>query len=228
MPDPSLYPLHPQEPLVQSWVTSSISELLDAPLQGRRRTDRPLVVAIDGRGASGKSTLAAALHAAAARSGVVHTDDVAWHEPFFAWDRLLLEGVLEPLQQGHGVDFRPPAWAYKGRAGSIRVTSGLDLVIVEGTGSGHRTFADLTDVLIWVQSDPVVATRRGIERDVAAGVNGDRAQAEAFWHDWTRAEVEFFQEQRPWDQADIVVDGTPQTPAPLTELQVARGPGRSR
>jgi hypothetical protein len=42
---------------------------------------RPRIVAVDGRGASGTSTLAARLHRQAPASAVVHTDDVAWHEP---------------------------------------------------------------------------------------------------------------------------------------------------
>lgn len=219
----SLHAMHPEEPLVQSWVTTSIAELLTVPLPRWRPLEgRPVIVAIDGRGASGKSTLARSIQASASRSFTVHTDDIAWHEPFFAWDHLLLEGILEPLHRGRAVDYRPPAWSSNNRAGSIVIPSGLDLVLVEGTGAGHRAFTELSDALIWVQSDPVVATRRGIERDVAAGVNGDRDQAEAFWHDWTRAEVEFLREQQPWVRADLVVDGTPPSPLPLGELRVAR------
>lgn len=206
-----------------SWETMSVTDLLNLPLPHQSpRSGRPVIVAIDGRGASGKSTLARSIRAASPRSVTVHTDDVAWHEPFFAWDHLLLEGILEPLRQGLRVDYRPPAWSSKGRAGSIVVPRGLDLVLVEGTGAGHHAFAEVTDALIWVQSDPAVATRRGIERDVAAGVNGDRAQAEAFWHDWTRAEIEFLREQRPWLRADLVVDGTPASPLPPGDIRVAR------
>jgi hypothetical protein len=61
---------------------------------------RPRVVAVDGRGASGKSTLAARLHALTPSSALVHTDDLAWHEPLFEWGHLLAGGVLRPLHEG--------------------------------------------------------------------------------------------------------------------------------
>ncbi len=68
---------------------------------------RPLVMAVDGRGGSGKSTLSEYLHQAVARSAIVHTDDLAWHEPLFAWGHLLTQ-VLEPLHRSEPVRFRPP------------------------------------------------------------------------------------------------------------------------
>lgn len=86
---------------------------------------RPRIVAVDGRGASGKSTLADRLSRQVSRSAVVHTDDIAWHEPYFAWGRLLADQVLRPMRCGAGVSFRPPAWVKHGREGMIEVPAGL-------------------------------------------------------------------------------------------------------
>ena len=88
----------------------------------------------------------------------------------------LLARVLEPLHRGEPVQFRPPAWARHGRQGAIEVPAGLDLVIVEGTGGSQREVAALVDTAIWVQADFTEAERRGIERDVMEGVNGDRSR----------------------------------------------------
>lgn len=213
------------EPAAGPWRSVPLDELL-----GRLRgigeppIARPLIVAIDGRGAGGKSTLARALHAAVPRSTVVHTDDVAWNEPLFVWDALLTNGVLEPLRRGAAVSFRPPAWAAHDRAGTIEVPAGLELVIVEGVGAAQRALMPLIDAVVWVQSDFAEAERRGIARDIGEAVNGDEAETIAFWHDWMSAELEFQERERPWERADVVVCGTPSLTTAEGEVVLADGP----
>jgi len=182
---------------------------------------RPRVVAVDGRGASGKSTLAARLHALTPSSALVHTDDLAWHEPLFEWGHLLAGGVLRPLHEGRAVCYRPPQWQRRGRAGSIEVPAGLDVLFVEGTGASQREHSDLIDATVWVQADFKRAEQRGIARDVAAGVNGDATQASAFWHDWMTAELAFLHVQRPWERAFAVVNGMPSGPVDFGHVVIA-------
>lgn len=213
--------LRPEEPAAGPWEPWSVGELVARLGRGGPSEGRPLIVAVDGRGASGKSTLARALSAAVPGSVVVHTDDVAWHEPYFEWAHLLLADILEPVREGRPVDHRPGAWERKGREGSIRVPAGLGLVVVEGTGAGDTLLGPVTDVLVWVQSSVQEAERRGIARDVAEGTNGDYGQTVAFWHDWQASEIEYLQRQRPWERAGLVVDGTPQVPAPAGGYWVA-------
>jgi hypothetical protein len=182
---------------------------------------RPRIVAIDGRGASGKSTLARRLDELAGSSAVVHTDDLAWHEPLFGWGDLLADQVLCPLHAGRSLAYRPPQWVQRGRAGSIEVPAGLDLVIVEGTGASHREHAPLIDVTIWVQADFAEAEQRGIARDIAEGVNGDPTQAVAFWHAWMAEERVFFARQRPWERARMIVNGTPRDALDPDQVELA-------
>ena len=184
---------------------------------------RPRIVAVDGRGASGKSTLAGRLHRRVSRSAVVRTDDIAWHEPYFAWGHLLADHVLRPVHRGEAVSFRPPAWVRRGRDGSIDVPAGLDLLVVEGVGASQREFSGLVDATVWVQSDFAAAEERGIARDVALGVNGNAEETVAFWHEWMAEELRFLERQRPWERACAVVAGTP--PVPLGEDRVAVAPG---
>lgn len=64
------------EPAAGPWRALDTAELVDHVLQvAGQPLGRPQIVAVDGRGASGKSTLAAELKRAVARSAVVHTDD---------------------------------------------------------------------------------------------------------------------------------------------------------
>lgn len=184
---------------------------------------RPRIVAVDGRGAAGKSTLAALLQRAVPASAVVHTDDLAWNEPYFAWGHLLVT-VLQQLRDGAAVHLRPPAWAANGRTGALEVPAGLELVVVEGVGASQREHAGLVDTTVWVQSDFAEAERRGIARDIEQGVNGDAEQSVAFWHEWMGHELAFLQRQRPWERAELVVAGTPVIPLEPGQLAVSHGP----
>jgi len=96
------------EPAAGPWRVVPVSELVEQLyVAARTPAGRPRIVAVDGCGGAGKSTLVQRLRAHVPRSAVVHTDDVAWHHSFFDWAGVLAEHVLEPLRRGEAVDFRP-------------------------------------------------------------------------------------------------------------------------
>jgi hypothetical protein len=199
--------LYDGEPVAGSWRAVSVAQVLD--LLGR-----PRFLAVDGRSGGGKTTVADRLAAAVPGATVVRTDDVAWYHAFFDWADLLRDGVLEPLRGGESVAYRPLAWDRRGREGAIVVPAGSPLVIVEGVGAGRRELSDYFDALLWVQADAVQARRRGLERD-----GPDSAD---FWVEWQAAEDPFQAAQRPWERADVIVNGTPVVAHdPRTELVVA-------
>ncbi|GEA86753.1 uridine kinase family protein [Cellulomonas cellasea] len=217
--------LPPGEPAAGPWRAVPEAELAASVLHAAGApTGRPRVVAVDGRSASGKSTLAERLSRQVGRAKVVHTDDLAWHESFFGWGDLLVEHVLRPLHRGEAVSFRPPAWDRHGREGAVDVPAGLELVVVEGVGASRRAWDDLVDATLWVQSDAAVAEERGLARDLAQGVNGDAAATVAFWHEWMAEELRFLAHERPWERARLVVAGTPVVPLRDGEVAVAPGP----
>jgi hypothetical protein len=115
--------------------------------------DRRVVLAVDGRSSSGKTTLAARVQAALAGSVIVHTDDIVWWHSRFGWANLMIDEILIPVHQGEPVSFQPPRWAEHGRGGSIDVPARCALLIIEGVDAGRREAAHLVDALIWVQSD---------------------------------------------------------------------------
>ena len=201
--------LPPGEPAAGPWRVAPLEELLEIVVRAAGDpVSHPRIVAVDGRGASGKSTLAKRLAAAVLASAVVSTDEVAWHHSFFGWTELLATGVLQPGRRGEAVSYRPPAWRERGRPGAIEVPAGRELLIVEGVGAGRRELAELLDAVVWVQSDFEVAERRGIARDLGEGVNGDEEETVAFWHEWMAEELVFLAQQRPWERACVVVAGT--------------------
>ncbi len=195
------------EPAAGPWSEVTVESLLALLERSAVPSGRPRVVAISGRGGSGKSTLVARLARAAPHSAVVCTDDVAWHHSFFDWSDLLIDGVLRPARQGRAVHYRPPTWDQRGRTGAIEVPAATRWLFIEGTGAARRELDGLLDAIVWVQSDYDEAERGGIARDVEQGVNGDLEQATAFWHQWQGEEVAFMDDHRPWEHADIVVAG---------------------
>ncbi len=217
--------LPPGEPAAGPWRVAPLRELVELILDAAGApAGRPRVVAIDGRGGGGKSTLAARLRAEVPASAVVGTDDVAWEHAFFDWADLLARGVLEPVRRGEAVAYRPPAWEAHGRSGAIEVPAGLDLLLVEGVGAGRRELAHLLDAVVWVQSDFAEAETRAIDRDVAQGANGNREAATAFWHEWMAEELVLLAADRPWERACVVVAGNPVLPHGPDEVVLAPPP----
>lgn len=196
-----------------TWRTGSLDDVLALV------PHRPAVLAVDGRGAAGKSTLAARLAARVPGAQVLHCDDLAWHEPFFGWGHLLV-ACLEPLRRGEQVHLVPPMWPAKGRDGAIEIAADCPLLVVEGTGAAQRAAAHLVDAVVWVQGDFAEQERRGIARDIEQGVNGDETQTVAFWHEWMGHERAHFADDRPWERADLVVCGTPELALPASTLPV--------
>lgn len=188
-------------------------------------TGRPTVLAINGRSGSGKSTLAHVLAPHLPAAIVIGTDDLCWWEPMFEWADIPTQYLLEPLHRSQPVGFQPPAWVERGRAGRIEVPEGTRTLILEGVGADQRPFSHLIDVTVWVQSDLKEAERRGIARDIAAGDNGDEAESIAFWHEWQRHEVAFYQQDRPWERAALTVAGTTTIPLGAGQVAVAPPPG---
>jgi hypothetical protein len=177
------------EPVVEAWTEIDVTTVLEyLKVLGRVR---PAVVAVDGRSGAGKSTLTRRLVAAVPNAASVATDDIAWQYSMFDWAPELISDVIEPFRLGHPVCYRPPGWSRKYRPGAVTVEASRSLLIVEGVGSSQRGLASALDAAIWVQSDTDTARALGIERDIAGGMNGDRAASIAFWDEWAAAEESF-------------------------------------
>ena len=161
--------------------------------------ERPTIVAIDGRSASGKTTFAERL-ALFLNAPLVHTDDVAWHHSFFDWWPLIIQHILEPFEAGQPIDWTPEAWSARGRTGSILVPKS-PVLLVEGVSATRRELTPWIDFPIWSETNLQVAEKRGLERD--GPENSD------FWFEWQNSERPFLEQDRPWERAQLIVDGAP-------------------
>jgi hypothetical protein len=210
----------PGEPVAGSWKIERLAEF--ARSLEKVSDGRPRIVAVDGRGGGGKTTLARRLSEIWGGAPVVHTDDVAWNHSRFGWDDLMIGGILEPLRAGRAVHYQPLGWAPQGRGGHIDIPAGAGTVLIEGVGASRRELVGLLDVALWVQSDFDEARRRGIERDML-DQRIDRPLAERLWDEWQEEELPFLLDDRPWERADRIVAGAPLLPHdPETEVLVAQ------
>jgi hypothetical protein len=210
-----------EEPEGGPWRAELLTVVVEALLRlggGRAAGGPGVVLAVDGRSSSGKTTLAARVQDAVANSAVVHTDDIAWWHSRFGWADLLINGVLAPFHRGEPVSFRPPRWAEHGRQGSIQVPARCPVLIIEGVGAGRSEVTHLVGALVWVQADQRESERRSLARVGQPG--GARTVVDH--REWMAEEEPFLAGERPWERADMLVAGTPQIPFdPATELVVA-------
>lgn len=132
--------LHPGEPEAVDWQVVPLSDMVRKLMDASPGiTGRPRVIAIDGRGGSGKTTLAERLGQVVPNSAIVHTDDIAWNQAYFDWGSILATSVLNPLHRGEAVNFRPTAWAAHGRPGSITVRTDRTSSGSKAPGSSGRS-----------------------------------------------------------------------------------------
>jgi hypothetical protein len=206
--------LYPEEPAADRWTLKPLVDVA-AKLVSAGRSGRSVLVAIDGRSSSGKTTLAAGIRDAVDGAVVVHTDDIAWRHSVFGWDELLASGVLSPARRGEAVAYRPPAWDIHGRPGAIELPAAARLLIVEGVGAGRRELAPYFDTIIWVQSDLDQTLARDRKRVAAGEINPDA------YADWMAQERPFQADQETWVRALLIVCGSASPEQPHDHVMVA-------
>ncbi|MFE5210389.1 uridine kinase [Streptomyces sp. NPDC056600] len=174
---------------------------------------RPGLVAVDGPGGSGKTTLAAAPAEHLPGCTVVHVDD--FYRPLpdehrarldpeqgyhlhFDWQRLRDE-VLLPLRAGRPARYRPYDWA-TGRLGPRPVTiTGAGVVIVEGVYSARPELSALYDLTVYVDTP----------RDTCLRRLRDRAENPEEWITrWRAAEDHYIATTRPRSRCTLTISGT--------------------
>ncbi|WP_242863070.1 ATP-binding protein [Curtobacterium luteum] len=164
-------------------------------LESRVRTAVPagarVVVLLDGRSGTGKTTLGDAL---AERIGaqVVHLDDV-----YPGWDGLRAAAAAVSTDVlGPASGYRRWDWATSAPAGWTTVDPDLP-VVVEGCGALSRASAPLASLRVWLEADDDERWRRAIGRD------GDVFARE--WDRWAAQEQAFIDAEDPASLADVVI-----------------------
>lgn len=154
-------------------------------------------VGIDGKGASGKTTLAARVAAAVPRAVVVHVDDFA-RPSVETWEReRFVEQVLVPLRAGRPAHYERWDFATDASLGWASVPVCVP-VVVEGVSSTDVRLRVPWDVTLWVDVPRAVRLARALARD-------GEAMREQWVERWMPAEDAYEAAQRPQDRADAIV-----------------------
>ena len=156
------------------------------------------IVAIDGCGGAGKSTLATKLANIFGNCPVIHTDDFAsWDHPLDRYPRVV-EQVLEPLRDNQVAQFQKFNWQAN-RLGQWETVKPCSVVIMEGVSASRSEFRPYLSFSIYIETDRDLRLKRGLERD------GEEILP--LWKEWMAEKDECVLRDKPKKYADSVLSG---------------------
>ncbi|WP_373682860.1 ATP-binding protein [Curtobacterium luteum] len=155
------------------------------------RPEARLVVLVDGRSGTGKTTLGGAL-AEQLGAQLVHLDDL-----YPGWDGLrdAADAVVRDVL-GAPSGYRRWDWEASEPAGWVSLHPDLPIV-VEGCGALSRASAPMATLRVWLEADDDERRRRAIGRDGAV--------FEQEWERWAAQEIAFIAAEDPAALADVTV-----------------------
>lgn len=188
---------------------TSVSAVL--ALLAQLKSPSPTLIAIDGHSASGKSSIARALHQVHPASTLVHTDDfyrplpahtrhgldaAGGYHLYYDWQRLEAQ-VLRPLKSGRPARYQRYDWSTNDLAEWIVVLP-TGLIIIEGCYAARPELRSYYHAIVVVVAHE--ATRQHRQRL--------RADASQEWLDrWYAAEQYYMNHAALLTYADLVVSG---------------------
>jgi uridine kinase len=182
------------------------------------RRQRSLLVGIDGRGGSGKSTFARRLETAGGDVTVVEIDDfyrLARERKArtarcdsevggdFDWRRLR-DQLLLPLSRDEAANYQRYDWPAAELAEWHTVAAG-GIVIVEGSYSTRRELFDFYDYTVWIAAPHEVRLERGLRR-------GGQNTLDRWLNEWMPEEERYLNAENPAARVHLVLDGAPLDP----------------
>lgn len=128
-----------------------------------------MILTIDGVAGAGKTTLAAFITLEFQDRfsiQVVHMDDLydGWDEPLGAGLTQKLIQIAHAHQEQRPFHGQRYNWQSAARDESF-VIAPVDLLILEGVGSGQRLIREFVETKIWIELKPIIGLQRVLERD---------------------------------------------------------------
>jgi uridine kinase len=194
-------------------IAERAAELVSAAIDEAPHEGPAVLVAVDGAGGTGKSTLARELALLRDDVAVVEGDD--FYRPLaestraaltpieavdllFDWERLRDE-TLAPLLRGESARYRRYDWQAERLGSEIATVAGGGVVVVEGVYVARPALRGYYDLIVVVDAPRHLC----LERQIARGENEPGQIAR-----WRAAEEWYLERQDPRRGADLVIDGS--------------------
>lgn len=168
--------------------------------------NKPVIIAIDGFGGAGKSTLAKDLKKELQSAAIVEVDDfyvfgIMSDANKSNFDRArLVKQVLEPLKQGRLAAYQKSIDEDNPLSEYFEVPQ-VDYLILEGVSSFHPDIAKYVDYKIWLDISADEAKKRMMNRDKSEGQD----HGELLWSHWTDSYQAYKDLYHPESLADLII-----------------------
>ena len=173
-------------------------------IQNLQKTNELILVAIDGVGGAGKSTVASLLHGQIQDSSIIQMDD--FYSPELQRPdvvRLKTE-VLIPLHSHKTAHYQIFLWKTNTYS-NWQTLPAQGVIIFEGIFSLEKDLHEFYDIKVWVDCPAEVGYERGVKRDKEI-YHVDNTEK---WQKiWMPLEEKYHNEKNPKQCADYIIDGT--------------------
>lgn len=165
----------------------------------------PILIAVDGFGGAGKSTLACDLCTALGSAYVIGIDDfivkdkvldTSWDSGVFDYVRLENQ-VLRPVFNRESVQYQALIWETNSLSDFKKVPA-VEYFIIEGISCTHPSIAKYYTYKIWVDTPIEVAKSRGQLRDSGNENEGN-------WDLWASNDLAYQEKYHPESEADFII-----------------------
>ena len=167
------------------------------------RRKEVILIAIDGVGGAGKTTLAEQLKKELENCVIIQLDDF-YSPPLQAADLLRLkEQVLLPLHNHQEAKYQVYEWSTD-RLSDWQSLKPEGIFIFEGVYALDKSVRDFYDLKIWIEIAADLGFKRGVNRDISRdGVDN----TDKWRNGWMPQEEIYKNEQEPYQFADHIIDG---------------------
>ena len=179
-------------------ITALVSEIYKLT-----RSKEITLIAIDGVGGSGKTTLAELLRKELPNSVIIQLDD--FYSPALQTTDVtrLKEQVLLPLHNHHEAKYQIYEWKTNSYS-DWHILQPKGIFIFEGVYALDKNIREYYDLKVWINYPADLGFKRGIARDVKRdGMDNTKK-----WKNiWMPLEERYINEQEPDKIADYIIEG---------------------